>query len=51
MSMKSASILSCWLALGVAAFGSAAGAERIRSFETEIYLTAEDRFTVVERIG
>lgn len=30
---------------------SPARAERMRSFETEIYLTAEDRFTVVERIA
>ena len=35
--------------LGLA--GEASAAERIRSFETEIYLTAEDRFSVVERIG
>jgi uncharacterized membrane protein YgcG len=41
----------CLAASALLSLSSVALAEEIGSFETEIFLTGEDRFTVVERIG
>ncbi len=45
------SSLAGFAALALIALATPSMAEQVRSFETEIFLTSEDRFTVVERIG